>query len=1155
MANTTSKTGNFLKAKSDGDISFFREHTSILEMLVIGAPLPDILSRIAILVEDQSSTESWCSISILTDDQPAIKLMAAPSIPEDFISALNDLHVSETDGTCGKALTSGKTVIAENILADPEYEVFQGLSLQSGILASTSLPIFDSTGKAIGVITNFYHGTHHPDEREIGRIEDLRNLISLAIEKNSTVNKIADTNIRLQSVAATTNDAVWDWDIMSDTLWWNDGFSKLFGFKGEGKGPSVEGWAERVHPEDRNEVYSSLCNAPTNNQSHWTAEYRFFRNDGSIAHVLDQAEIIRDETGKALRMIGGMRDMSAYTEAKQELTALNRSLEMLRACNRVLIHATDEKQLLTDVCRVATEVGGYKMAWVGYADGGKDKRIIPAAHYGKESGYLAEISLSYSEDHITGNGPGGRAIRSGKAVICEDIRQESEFYWKSSAIERGLLNVACLPLKNSGGCFGFLALMSAKVSEIRKDELKLLTELADNLAFGISSIRNKQREETLRDAIFKVASSVTDSVGNRFYETLALDMTETLGASAGVVGKIARGDETVNSLSYVLDGKVMENFTYSLAGTPCEQVESGDVCIFGDRIQELFPEDHILVELGAESYAGIALLDNENRRCGIISVIFKKPIKDPSLVISILKIFGERAAAEMEREHAENLLVKQASLLDKARDAILTFNLDHRITYLNSSAEELYGYNFFEAPGKSIRDLLHEDTIAYDTAYSHTLEHGEWLGELRQVDNNRNPVIVESRWNLVPATAEEPASILSINTDVTRHKNLEQAFFRAQRLESIGTLAGGVAHDLNNVLTPISMSIELLRGSISDERGRDLLDTIAQSSKRGAEMVGQILSFARGLESQQKSISGTELFDSVHGIIRDTFPKSISIKFHLSPELWPIIGDSTQLHQVLLNLCLNARDAMPEGGSLCLSTMNERVESLDIANSLRIKTGAFVRIDVEDTGHGIPSEIQGKIYEPFFTTKEAGKGSGLGLSTSLNIIKNHGGSIHSYSEPGRGTGFRIYLPAIAGFNNDHLQVQHANKLPSSSGNGETVLIVDDEAEIVAVIAMNLEKHGYIPICATSGLEGAKIYREKSDEIDVVITDMMMPKLDGASLIQQITNTNPDTAIIAASGIRAQEEIARSAGCPEGNFLMKPFSTEDILNILQRALTK
>ncbi|MDP4847743.1 MAG: GAF domain-containing protein [Akkermansiaceae bacterium] len=1117
--------------------------------------MPEILSRIAILVESQCPTEAWCSISVLTDEQPAMKLMAAPSIPEDFITALSELHVSETDGTCGKARSSGQTVIAENILADPDFEVFQELALQSGILASSSLPVFSSSGEIIAIITNFYHGTHRPNENEIRRNEDLRNLVSLAIEKTSAVQELADSNIRFQSVAATTNDAVWDWDIMTDTLWWNDGFSKLFGFQGEGNGPSVEGWAERVHPADRSRVYSSLCKAPSSKKKHWAEDYRFFRNDGSTAHVLDQAEIIRNDSGKAIRMIGGMRDISAYTEAKQELTALNRSLEMLRSCNKILIRATDEKHLLTDVCRIAAEVGGYKLSWVGYAEKGKGMRIIPAAHYGEESGYLTEIQISYSEDDVTGNGPAGRTLRDGEPVICEDIRQEDDFFWKSSAIERGLFSVVCLPLKNSDGCFGFISLMSGKASSVGKDELELLTELADNLSFGISSIRNRKREETLRDAIFKVASSVADTVGNRFYETLTLNMVETLGASAGLIGKIPRGDETVNSLSYVLNGKVMKNFTYSLAGTPCEQVESGDVCIFANGIQELFPEDHALVELGAESYAGIALLDNENRRSGIISVLFNKQIEDPSLVMSILRIFGERAASEMEREHAENLLVEQASLLDKARDAILTFDLDHRITFLNSSAEELYGYSFFEAPGKSIRKLLHENTSAYDAAYSHTLEHGEWLGELSQIDKDKNPVIVESRWNLVRGDDGEPASILSINTDVTRHRNLEQAFFRAQRLESIGTLAGGVAHDLNNVLTPISMSIELLRGSISDERGKDLLDTIAKSSKRGAEMVGQILSFARGIESRQNYVSGKELFDSIHGIIRDTFPKSISIKFHIAPGLWPIIGDSTQLHQVLLNLCLNARDAMPDGGTLCLNAMNQRIGVDDEPGTLGIKPGCFVRIDVEDTGHGIPFEIQGKIYEPFFTTKEVGKGSGLGLSTSLNIVRNHGGIIQAYSEPRRGTGFRLLLPALTSFNNGSIPVHHEEIRTLPAGNGETVLIVDDEPKIVGMMAMTLEKYGYIPISATSGPQGSQIYAERSTEIDAVITDMMMPILNGASLIRQIITTNPNTAVIAASGIAAQEESAIAAGCKPGNFLMKPFLTEDLLFTLQRALTK
>lgn len=1135
------------KAPPSAEKNFPQEHIAILEAIIAGNPLHQILSRISLIIESQYPAATWCSISTRTPEHPNKNLIVAPSLPADFIAALQDLP--SVDPTTSPP---EKPFITQNLLASTTPHPLRKLALQSGITAFTTIPVFGSSANTIATIHLFYQHTPTPKQLEIPHAQEINHLIFLAIEKNLTAHQAHDSTLRFQSVASTSTDAIWDWDITNDTLWWNDGFAKLFGFDGQGKGPSVPEWRERVHPDDRPRVHSSLAHPLKREKKHWSQQYRFFRNDGSIAHVLDKAEIIRDPSGNAIRMIGGMRDLTAYNETKAQLTTLNRALEMLRSCNRILIRATDEKQLLTDICRVAAEVGGYKMAWVGYAEKGKAKRIIPAAHYGEESGYLTEIHLSYSEDDPTGNGPAGRTLRSGQPVVCQDIRTEGDFFWKASAIERELLHVVCLPLKNTEECFGFLSLMSDKVGTLSPDKLALLKELADNLAFGISSIRNRIREETLHNAILKVARSLADTVGNRFYETLTLHLTETLGASVGLIGKVHRSEETVTSLSYVLDGKIMKNFSYSLPGTPCEEVHSGEVCIFENRIQERFPHDHALAALGAESYAGIALLDMENRRSGIIFVIFREPIEDPSLVTSILRIFAERASSEIEREHAENLLVKQASLLDKARDAILTFGLDHRLTYLNSSAEELYGYTFFEAPGNSIRTLLHEEKSAYDNAYNRTIEHGEWLGELRQIDKNGNPVIVESRWNLLPASEGEPPSILSINTDVTRHKNLEQTFLRAQRMESIGTLAGGLAHDLNNVLTPISMSIELLQSSIDNDRAKELLDTISQSTHRGADIVRQILSYARGLENRHDSISTGELFSSIHRIIRDTFPKSIRVEFHLAPQLSPIIGDFTQLHQVLLNLCLNARDAMPEGGTLTLSASNERIDQPLEAASLGIQPGSFIRIDVEDTGHGIPADIQRKIYEPFFTTKAVGKGSGLGLSTSLTIIKNHTGSIHSYSEPTRGAGFRIRLPALPS-DTPTPPPAHLPKHPTPPHTRKhTILIVDDEVEIVTMLAIVLEKYGHTTLTATSGTQAAQIYAEKNQEIDTVITDMMMPDFDGAALIHEILTTHPHPAIIPTSGIPAQEQTATAAGCPPGNFLLKPFSAEAILTTLANA---
>ena len=446
------------------------------------------------------------------------------------------------------------------------------------------------------------------------------------------------------------------------------------------------------------------------------------------------------------------------------------------------------------------------------------------------------------------------------------------------------------------------------------------------------------------------------------------------------------------------------------------------------------------------------------------------------MVKSILQIFAERAASEMARQESDARIFNQASLIDKARDAILTFDLTHQITFWNQSAGRLYGLPDGELSGKSAFDLLDGNTEDYERAFSTTMERGEWVGELHQVDSKGKHLIVESRWNLVRDAKGLPESVLAINTDVTEHKNLERQFLRAQRLESIGTLASGIAHDLNNVLAPISMSIELLRQSVADDRGTELLDAIAQSSRRGADMVAQILSFARGVEGRRVPVSGAEIVSALTGIMRDTFPKSVHIETSIEEGLWQVIGDSTQLNQILLNLCVNARDAMPEGGSLYVSASNETVDEDYSAANLDANPGPHVCIEVEDTGQGIQPDIMERIYDPFFTTKGVGKGTGLGLSTTLAIVKSHGGFIRSYSEPGRGTRIRVHLPALPSTPRESRPAAQPGLI---RGNGETILVVDDEPSILDMTRRILENFGYNVLVAESGIHALEIFRKKS----------------------------------------------------------------------------
>ncbi|MBC7980758.1 MAG: PAS domain-containing protein [Armatimonadetes bacterium] len=1133
------------------DKSYHTAHTELLEMVVEGKPLFDIFCKTTQLIESLSPLNTWCSLKLVSGGDISLSLAAAPSLPEDFIDALNNINADPSSGSCGQAIATLKTVIVEDILIDRHHVVYRELAISSGIKSCWSVPVLGNSGEAIAVITCYYHCHHKPSETEVSRVEDMRKLLSLAIGKNRDAEKIIHSNERFKSVAAATTDAIWDWDIATDDLWWNESFSELFGFEGKGRGPTITGWLERVHPDERDRVWNSLIEATAGTQRKWLSEYRFLRKNGSYAHVLDRAEVIFDADGKPIRMIGGMTDMTPHRQAQLKLISMHRAFEMLSSCNQVLIRATDESQLLEDICNLVTKAGGYSVAWVGYADNGPDQKIIPIKHVGAEQGYLTEIELSYSETHSTGNGPGGRTIRSGKAVICEDISKEgSGFFWKDEALRRGFRSLICLPLKDESKCFGFLALISNEINAVSKDEEKLLQELADNLSFGITAIHNREKQERTRDVVVKVAQSVSHGIGKEFYNLLTRNMVESLGATGGLIGKINSQSHSVNTLSFVLNGKFQENIEYTLLNTPCEKVLVESICVFERGVGELFPRDHIIEELGIEGYAGIALYNHHQEVVGLIAILFTEPIPDSFLVKSILQIFAARAASEMDRQEADARIFEQASLLDKARDAIFTCDLNHCISFWNKSAERLYGWSKEEIIGESVKDLLFTEDESYLNALSATMEHGEWIGELQHVDKRGNKMTVESRWNLVRSARGKPKAILVINTDITQHKKLEQQFLRAQRLESIGTLAGGIAHDLNNVLTPISMSIELLRSSISDDRGNELLDTIAISTRRGAEMIGQVLAYARGLGGRRIEVSVISIIAELERIIRDTFPKTISIETQLDDNLLSIEGDPTQIHQVLLNLCVNARDAMPQGGRLLISATNVEIDEEYALVEADAKPGTYICLEVEDTGHGMSQDTIEKIYDPFFTTKDFGKGTGLGLSTSLAIVKSHGGFIRSYSEINKGTGFSVYFPATSQAT-EPLSLMEAGGLPC--GNGETVLIIDDEPAILEMTRLSLEKFGYQVITASNGPEAVEIYRMNSALISVIITDMMMPQLDGQATIKALFEINPNANIIAVSGVRANDETAKKSGVDYKNFIQKPFTTEIMLKTLANIL--
>lgn len=505
-----------------------------------------------------------------------------------------------------------------------------------------------------------------------------------------------------------------------------------------------------------------------------------------------------------------------------------------------------------------------------------------------------------------------------------------------------------------------------------------------------------------------------------------------------------------------------------------------------------------------------------------------------------------------DRKLAEEKIREQAALLDVTTDAIFVRDLDNRVILWNKGAENLYGWLVQEAYGKKVVELLYDDEPPEEVeiALLTVINQGKWQGELPRVTKSGKKVLVSSRWSLVCQEDGTPKSILTVDTDITEKKQLETQLFRAQRLESIGTLASGIAHDLNNILTPIlavSQLLPLKFPNIYSEH-EHLLKILEDSARRGADLVKQVLSFARGVEGKRMTLQVKHLIREVVKIVKQTFPRSIEVCIDVAPDLWTVYGDSTQLHQVLMNLCVNARDAMPDGGSLTISAENLLIDENYARMNLDAKVGPYTVVIVADTGVGIPKEIIERIFEPFFTTKELGKGTGLGLSTVIGIVKSHGGFVNVYSEVGRGTQFKVYLPAAQG-----IQIESTPQLEPLAGKGELILVVDDEPAIQEITRASLETHNYKTLVASDGIEAIALYAQNRDKISAVLMDIMLPSLDGLTAIRTLQKINPAVKIVATSGLASSSKLAEASTTNISGFLSKPYTVKELLLTLQKVL--
>ncbi len=529
-------------------------------------------------------------------------------------------------------------------------------------------------------------------------------------------------------------------------------------------------------------------------------------------------------------------------------------------------------------------------------------------------------------------------------------------------------------------------------------------------------------------------------------------------------------------------------------------------------------------------------------------LISAKMFSEKSYIEGVIIDITHRKQAEAALKESEE---KYRNLFENSIEPVFTVDLEGNFTSINKAFEEMCGYSRDEMIGKNYSKFGNaESAERIYKAYNHLYRTGEPIKNLnyKMLTKEGEEITIESYVDVI-RKGEKVVGFQGAIRDITERKRIEEQLFRAQKMEALGTLAGGIAHDFNNILATILGYASFLKNKADrSDRFYEGLSTIESSALRASDLTSQLLAYSRKGKLEIKPININRIVEEVYNFIVKTFDKSIKIKIKTENDLCAVEGDESQLNQVIMNLAINARDAMPDGGLLEIMTFSEIVEKETDMGYFSLDPGEYVCLKCVDTGIGMEEEIIKRIFEPYFTTKGDKGGTGLGMSVVFGIIKGHDGYIDVNSEPGRGTDVKVFFPA----SKKKEEILYKGLIETKSGS-ETLLIIDDEKSILSMLEGALMDYGYKVFSTNSGEEGVKIYKENEDKIDLVILDIKMPDMDGKAVFEEMLKINPGVRVLLASGFSEEEQHYDLLKSGAAGFIGKPFIVDKLLEAIGRIM--